>query len=133
MAAPSPDDEAATLASLEAAWMARLHIPRAQVPRKLGDMVVDDALLDAYAGHEYLLRARAKHPAQCRQSWDEMRMCILKRVDRATCERISEAYAPCAKELERVRSARLLALEEQRRRALAAAKAREAGGAPPAR
>lgn len=114
----APHGEAASAATR--AWMKRLHIPSSEIPDKIGDMVIDTSLLQNYKGHEYLLKARAKHPAHCRPAWDELRMCIIHRYDRDTCSRIAEAYAPCAKELERAKAIKLLALEDERRKALGA-------------
>lgn len=101
-------------------WMQRLKVPRDQIPDKIGDMIIDEQLLKDYTGHEYLLKARAKHPPHCREIWDEMRMCIIRKYDRETCERVANVYAPCSKELERARAARLLLADDERRKALAA-------------
>lgn len=101
-------------------WMKRLHVPRDEIPDKIGDMPISEDLINEYRGHEFLLKARAKHPVHCRPAWDSMRLCIIKRLDKETCEKIAQAYAPCSKELERAKAAKLLAADEERRRTLAA-------------
>jgi hypothetical protein len=101
-------------------WLKRLRIPREDIPDAIGDMPITPALLEMYAGHEFLLKARAKHPEHCRPAWDVMRLCVIQRYDKLDCEKIAAAYAPCAKELERASAAAVFRRDDERRRDLAA-------------
>lgn len=41
------------------------------------------------AGHEYLLKFRARHSAGCYRAYDAMRLCLIRRVtDRDMCEKV---------------------------------------------
>lgn len=96
-------------------------LPRAEIPAKIGTMEVTEALLDDYAGHETLLKVRARHESEkCRKLFDGLRLCILKRLGSEQCGVIQDNYAPCAVELKRSRLARFAESDVRRRTALAA-------------
>lgn len=116
---PSPDD--LDPAALFQKRLAARSIPREKVPARIGDMDVTPALLDDYAGHERLLRERAKLPPHCWLQYDALRLCLVRRVtDAETCARVVEAYRPCARELQRDKARRIMALDDERRKLLAA-------------
>ena len=84
-------------------------------------MLVTAELLADYGGHEFLLRERARHAPHCFAAYDALRLCLVQRVsDAAVCGRVAEAYRPCARELQRDKVRRMMALEDERRRILQA-------------
>ena len=84
-------------------------------------MLVTAELLADYGGHEFLLRERARHAPHCYAAYDALRLCLVQRVsDAAACGRVAEAYRPCARELQRDKMRRMMALDDERRRILQA-------------
>jgi hypothetical protein len=84
-------------------------------------MLVTAELLADYSGHEFLLRERARHAPHCYAAYDALRLCLVQRVsDAAACGRVAEAYRPCARELQRDKMRRMMALDDERRRILQA-------------
>jgi len=84
-------------------------------------MLVTAELLADYGGHEFLLRERARHSPPCYSAYDALRLCLVQRVsDAAACGRVAEAYRPCARELQRDKVRRMMALDDERRRILQA-------------
>lgn len=96
------------------------RIPASEMPDAIGDMRITPELAAEYAGHEVLLKQRAKHPPHCYRAFDALRLCLVGRVDKATCEKVAAAYQPCARELKKAKVARMMAQEDERRKILAA-------------
>jgi hypothetical protein len=69
---------------------------------------------------EVFLKERAKHPPHCYRAYDALRLCLIQKIDTVTCGKIVEAYRPCARELRKEKLKRVMALEDERRKMLAA-------------
>lgn len=69
---------------------------------------------------EVFLKERAKHPPHCYRAYDALRLCLIQKIDTVTCGKIVEAYRPCARELRKEKLKRVMSLEEERRKMLAA-------------
>lgn len=84
----------------------------------LGGMEVTPELAASYAGHEGLLRYRAKHPPHCYERFDSVRLCWLSLLEPTACKKALENYRPCAQEMRKRKLSKLEEAEARRRAAL---------------
>ena len=116
----NPSYVAAPIEELAAKVFAR-SIPREKIPARIGTMDITSELIDAYAGHENLLKIRALHSPGCYRAWDALRLCILRKIDDdEKCTKVAEIYAPCDEDLRRRAMERKMQRDDERRRILAA-------------
>lgn len=97
-------------------WLSKFKpIPHDKIPKKYGDMDVTPELLDLYKGHEVLLKQRSTYPPYCYRAFDDMRLCILQKVDPDSCRKMLIAFQPCAKEARNMRSKSFQDAEKRRK------------------